>query len=1089
MLSFKYSIIYILFYSILLSSNEIQFSANILKNVVEDKVEKRIFKDNVIIKKNDMTLFSDNATYIPDSNKVILIDNVKMYSGQDSLECNNLVLYDKIDKEFIAEGDVNFYKINQLIKCEYLDYKESLKGKNLILHLHDNAQLIDSSRMVFGDTLNINYEDSLINNIYVLSNAKFINYRFAQYGEEKKSQKIEDNMTSKKMFIDFYNGDPIKMQLSGMATTTFNVVEDMLVMGRSISSGDSIDINIFDNIIDRMQMFGGVQGIFEPEKNNSRVDSTVVYSAEHIDYQVNNEISYLYNNAVLNYDYNELKSEEIFVDWEANLLETKTKDSVFPSINGFGESPIYGERMEFDLISKKGKITKGKTEFNESFYTGKTITKQKDELYYINNSIFTTCDLDDPHYYFHSNKMKMIPDDRIIAKPMILYIQELPIFYMPFAVFPNKNGDRISGWIMPSFGHRSNTGTYLDNLGYYYVINDYSDYTFLFDIHDKKGIITKHDYRYKRRAGKYWYNYYLDGYFISENKYYLADNDNDISNLFGETSQTIHNIHWKHKQSFDPTQHLIINYRYKSELDSKEINLNNRLEQNQLTTLSYQKRWTRNSISIGFEEYEDLYIAPPSTIEQINIYKWFTGPKISFSLPQRKIFGNGDKWHNDIYLSYNLSYDHGKESYTKNSCIDNNEDKNCDDISEDYIIEETDTFNWAPNDSHDIRKGGAKNIIQLSMSRSLSWLTISPRINITEDWAFEYRERNLDGTYNNIPGFNRRLTWNSSLSLNTKMYGIIPFNIGDFVSIRHKISPQITISYSPNLINSYQQQFKTYIEDGETYSYDILGGAYAKTLTSQNKKIRFSLGNIFQAKKEDIDGNINKIDLLNIFMTFDYGSNGQDKDQFSLIDSKWSFKKSNGGELFFVHMQHNMYDKNTNDLLLKKGKIPELESLRFQMSSNFRLNGYSIKDADNNQGTISSQDTTKYNSLLFMDEFKPEIENNEIWRSDLNVSIQGDYNIEAKKWEFNYFNLDTYNTMHLTKNWLFTYATGINLMDMKINSQSIKLYRELHCWEFMFTWWPDGFSKGFQLNINIKHPDLKDVRVRSSSTNRKFVYN
>ena len=29
------------------------------------------------------------------------------------------------------------------------------------------------------------------------------------------------------------------------------------------------------------------------------------------------------------------------------------------------------------------------------------------------------------------------------------------------------------------------------------------------------------------------------------------------------------------------------------------------------------------------------------------------------------IFGNGDKWYNDIYLSYNLSYDHGKESHTK----------------------------------------------------------------------------------------------------------------------------------------------------------------------------------------------------------------------------------------------------------------------------------------------------------------------------------------------------------------------------------------------------------------------------------------
>ena len=82
--------------------------------------------------------------------------------------------------------------------------------------------------------------------------------------------------------------------------------------------------------------------------------------------------------------------------------------------------------------------------------------------------------------------------------------------------------------------------------------------------------------------------------------------------------------------------------------------------------------------------------------------------------------------------------------------------------------------------------------------------------------------------------------------------------------------------------------------------------------------------------------------------------------------------------------------------------------------------------------------------------------------------------------------MDTYSTIHLTKNWLLTYAAGFNLIDMKINAQSVKFYRELHCWEFMFTWWPDGGRKGFQLSINVKHPDLKDIRVRSSSSNRKF---
>ena len=146
------------------------------------------------------------------------------------------------------------------------------------------------------------------------------------------------------------------------------------------------------------------------------------------------------------------------------------------------------------------------------------------------------------------------------------------------------------------------------------------------------------------------------------------------------------------------------------------MNLNNRLEQNQLTSFSYQKRWTRNSLSIGFEEYEDLFIPNPSDIDQINVYKWFTGPKVSFSLPQRKVFGNGDKWYNDIYLSYNLSYDHGKESYTKNSCIDNNNDIQCDDpIDSDYEIQDLDNIVWANDELVDIKKGSASSAEEIGI--------------------------------------------------------------------------------------------------------------------------------------------------------------------------------------------------------------------------------------------------------------------------------------------------------------------------------------------------------------------------------------
>jgi hypothetical protein len=1079
----------------------LNFSANYLENIIEDDNEKRIFNENVVINNQTMVLYTSKAIYEPSLQKVTLIGDVRMYDQGDSLFCDKLILYDQQYKNFESIGNINFYKGNQYIKCEHLLYNKLSIDNDTRIELFGSAEIIDSTRKVQGDTLIINYQDSLINDIKINSNAKFYNYRTAKFNKVQGYQNIEDRMSSKKMYIDFINGEVNKMQLSGMASTTFNVVEDTLVTGTNFSSGDSISIEIKNNNIDRMKMFGGVEGKFEPELNNSRVDSTVIYKANYIDYQLSNDASYLYDNSLVNYDNNELKAGEIFIDWDGNKLEATIKDSIYPSINGFGENPIFGEKMEFDLISKKGKITQGETNFNQSFYKGETLTKDKNELFYINNSLFTTCELEHPHYYFYSNTMKMIPNDRVIAKPMTLYIRELPILYLPFAVFPNKNGNRISGWIMPTFGHRSSTGTYLDNLGYYYVINNYSDYTFLFDIQDKKGIIANHEYRYKIRSGESWYNYILEGYMKYETKNYLAEGDEDISNLISNNSQKIKNITFYHKQSFDPTQNIIINYKYKSTLDPEEINLNSRLDQNKLSSLSYQKRWEKNSLSIGFEEYEDLYISPPTQINQINSYKWLTGPKMSFSFPQRKLLGNGDKWFNDIYLSYNLSYDHGKETYIKNSCTDNSQDGVCDEVGSEDESQESDEFIWKDNDEINLIKGGAKNIIQLSMNSNINWLSITPRVSITEDWLWQSRnyfpsdEDDDLIDFNNISDFNRRLTWNASVNLNTKIYGILPINIGNLISLRHKISPQIIFNYTPNLKNSYSNQFQEIPDsEGQIITKDILEGTYANSLYEESQKIRFSLSNAFQIKTKNDVETLNKRDFLNIDMTADYDNNLENK--FSLIDSRWSFKKENGGELFFIHMQHNIYDEVLNgdgtisyNNLLSKGHAPKLEFLKAQMSTRFSLRGSSNNIYDEIPVNSATRDTTNFNSILAMDQFKPKINNNEVWRSDINLSIQGEYNIDEKKWDFNYFNLDSYNTIHLTKNWLFTYISGVNLIDMKINSQSLKFYRELHCWEFMFTWWPNGYSKGFQLSINVKHPDLQDVRVRSSSSNRQFNIN
>ena len=1081
---FKLFFYYLIFLSIIFSKGNIKFSANILENRIENDVEKRFFKDQVVVKKETMVLYANEAIHIPSLGQVILNKDVYMYDHADSLKCNQLILYDKDFKEFTANGDIQYFKEESIISSQNLHYIESLNGDTINLNLYDQVYIQSPNRQVFGDTLHINYIDSILQNINILSNARVINSNYMKFKQEGPLQPIEDIMNSKKMDIYFTDGDLSQMIMEGMVTTDFNVIEDSLVTGHSTSSGDSIQIILEKNSINRMQMFGGVRGLYKPEKNNSQIDSTVIYSANHIDYQIDNQISYLYDNAVVNYDMNILKAGEIFVDWNTNMLEATVQDSIVPSVNGFGQAPLYGDKMIFDLIENKGKIIKGATEFNDSYYLGKLITKQENESYYINNSLYTTCNLDEPHYHLHSNKMKMIPNDRIIAKPMILYVQDLPIFYMPFAVLPNQNGNRVSGWIMPSFGNTNKRGTYLEDLGYYHVINDYSDYTFLFDIQDKYGIKTHHNYRYKVNSGQSWYNYYINGYLKINNKYLLQSDDNDISNIFNDNSREMKNIYWNHKQNFDPTQKIYINYSYRSDLDPLEIQLNKRLDQTQETDLSYTKQWARNTLSIGFDSYKNLAISIPKTLNEINSYKWIDGPAINFDLPSRKIFGNGDRWYNNIYTSYDFKYNYGKEYYIKQSCIDNDQNNECDISQSDTEDQSSNYYIWSSSDSTNIVKGAATNKIAIRMPSTIGFLTISPEINLKEEWAFEYQKYNiLTNSYDFYSDFNRRLFWDVHLDLSTKIYGIIPINLGSLKTIRHSIAPKIEFTYYPNLMNDYENQYDTYTINDNSFAYDILSSSLSP-LNTKSQKIRFSIDNFFEGKKYDGDGNISKIQLLQYDIGFNYIDNETSNKNFSDIDSRISFKKPRGGELFYIHLKHNMYEKDSDELLIKKGKLPRFELLTFKMSSNFTLKGEVL--SSNNNDAIANDDNTQYNSLLYMDQQIPELGDHELWRSDLGVSIKGEYTDENKEWDFQYFNLDSYNTIHLTKNWLLTYAAGFNLLDMKINSQSIKFYRELHCWELMFTWWPDGINKGFQLSINVMHPDLKDIRVRSSSANQKF---
>ena len=75
----------------------------------------------------------------------------------------------------------------------------------------------------------------------------------------------------------------------------------------------------------------------------------------------------------------------------------------------------------------------------------------EDDVLYFKKGDYTTCDADKPHYSIRSNKIKVVPGEKIITGPAYLTFFNIPTpLIFPFGYFPN-NTKQSSGLIIPSY--------------------------------------------------------------------------------------------------------------------------------------------------------------------------------------------------------------------------------------------------------------------------------------------------------------------------------------------------------------------------------------------------------------------------------------------------------------------------------------------------------------------------------------------------------------------------------------------------------------------------------------------------------------
>ncbi|KAA3610397.1 MAG: LPS-assembly protein LptD [Calditrichaeota bacterium] len=860
----------------------------------------------------------------------------------------------------------------------------------------------------------------------------------------------------------------MKILLFTLLTITYLFSQENQVLNDSLSTlmPDSIAVNDLE-IADSLA-----------QKPKPAITDKIPYKADHISISVDGNKIYLTGNAEINYQSLKLNAEKITIDQKNNKLYAR---GVLDSIDEKGnkvfkgnpvflekdQEPMRGNIIEYDFETKRGKIQVGRTNMEPGYYKGSDIYKIADSTLLVEDGYFTTCDLpEDPHFYFRSDQMRLRVKDKVVARPIYFYIADIPVAALPFGVFPNKGG-RHSGIIIPSYGESRVGGRFLEGLGYYWAPNDYFDATLQTTFYDKLGFTFRGNANYKVR--------YLLGGSVS-GSYFPKDPSS------GQRRERW-NFRFNHRQTIDPTFTISGSGSFSSDKDFRRDtspSFADRTRQNITSSLNINKSFkgTKNSMSMSFTHQKNLqtdetdYTLPRITFSrrQTSIYETITG----------KPLGSKRSWYQDIYFSYSsntLRKGSHKLQITQNDSL--------------------------PDDTTYVDKvssGIQHNLRFNSPQKIFKYFSVNPSVNYNEVWVDEITEGTLNEETNAIETsqkkkFGVRRTFNASVGLRTKLYGMFEPNIGELKFIRHIIDPSISMTYTPDFSTDQYGYFNTVLDtNGNIKKVDkFQRSPFGGTSSGESQRMNISLGNLFQAKFIDEEGKEDKVDF--------FKANFSTSHNFLADSLKWgrissSFSTKIFGQNISARATHSLYSlskdgtKEVDEFFFEQGNLPRLIS--FNTSFGYTINNKTFAAKEDKDKNKSRRD--KRNGDNAEDKTKAEIDSLDEENFGLDGSLKKERD-QTKKIELpwsttfrvNYtlrpenendpesINLTASANFKLTKNWKIRWNGSFDLVEKDLVHHSFNIYRDLHCWEMSFNWQPT--QKYYSFQINIKAPSLQDIKV------------
>ena len=769
-----------------------------------------------------------------------------------------------------------------------------------------------------------------------------------------------------------------------------------------------------------------------------------------------------------------LKSERIEVNWNTNELESygvldtvkaQQTDSLKERYSGTpvmieGADKYEGWKISYNFKSQRGRVTLGETAEDQGYYQGQHIKKVGKDMLFISDGYYSTCEYGHPHFYFFSPEMRVTVRDKIVARPIYLYIADVPVFALPFGVFPSQGGRR-SGIIAPAFVDKGSRGTGLEHFGYYFALSDYMDAAVVGDWLTSGTWRVSPNFRYTKR---YDFTGSLSGYYqrAIENE----SRDPDYLDRADYYANLVHN------QSFNPTTHMSVNFSFaSSESFKRALTRQEYLNQEIISNATLSKNWegTNNSMSMNINRRQNL----------VNGSITNTLPSVSFSHSQSYPFRFGSSknaarsdyaWYEMIGMSYGGNYQR----------VDN----------------KTRSVDTLPFNTYN--RQGINHSLSFNAAPKAGYFTISPYFNYNEKWydkslAIVGKDASGNPVTADKNGFEAVRTFSMGVGASTKLYGILQPPIPGVAGFRHTVLPSVSYNYQPDFSEKTYGYYTRYLDAAgreqkfNRFQKEIYGGASAQ----EQQAISLSVGNIFEMKTsaKDTSEKEKKFQLMNVSLGTSYNFAA---DSFNLADLSVSYRTDigqylgiSGSSTYRFYDYNRSANRRVNKYLIEEGKgIVELTNFSVSLSTSVRGEK---KQAQTQQQVNDSTRVADNERNLNASGYKGIYDNAEPdfsipWSLSLNFNFS--QNQENPNHKFRSANISGNLDFNLTENWKFTATSSYDLVTKQFAAPQINISRDLHCWLMNFSWSPLGPYSGYRFEIRVKAPQLQDIKVTKQNNDR-----